>query len=221
MNTIAKPAVVLPGVSTTDQSPGAVLIDRRPDHLGGGVYIGVRKSPDCLLPMPRREYVALDRAGASRLLADLAVLLAEERGEVGAKVEEAPEPWRPKVGEWVRLKVDAGLFGERGDGNGKVVTVLALRDPANYSYPVTTSHPFAVGEESLHTLDEIEPLTDEDFGPFSPRDRVLVIGRSCSGITEGRVGKVATVWFQDSDRAYHTDAGIYDEADKSLVRITD
>lgn len=69
------------GVSTTTQDAGTLFISPRPARLGGGVYIGTRKAT--ITPGHfTRQYVALDRGAASRLLADLATALAE--------VEEVP-----------------------------------------------------------------------------------------------------------------------------------
>lgn len=87
------------GVSTATQDAGALFISPRPARLGGGVYIGTRKATTTPGHFAR-QYVALDRGAASRLLADLAVALAE--------VEEVPAevvvPREPKVGDRVRLR---------------------------------------------------------------------------------------------------------------------
>lgn len=64
------------GVSTTTQDAGTLFISPRPARLGGGVYIGTRKATNTPGHFTR-QYVALDRGAASRLLADLATALAE------------------------------------------------------------------------------------------------------------------------------------------------
>lgn len=138
--------------------------------------------------------------------------------QVELAIEPVAQPWEPKVGEWVRTDAPWHHF------HGKVAKVTHTEAPdGDHRYPIRVDISGPIHEYGFPLQpSEVAPLTDADFGPFSEGDKVVVIGPSVSGQTEGRVGTIQTVGRIDpfSRDVHVTPHWTYKANAKALVRAT-